>query len=331
MDGLNFVQSADKVPLQPVYVLHGDEPFIKRQVLRALRRRVLESETDSFGLSTYAGDKAVFAEVHDELATLPFLGPRRLVVIEDADPFVTRARGALEKYVAAPASGVLVLDVKTWTATTRLAKLLAGDATITCKALPSYKIGEWLTSWARTHHGKQLPVAAANLLLELVGPDMGLLDQELTKLAVYVGSAPAIRAEDVDRLVGSSRAEVIWKIFDVIGAGQSGEALTILDRLLEQGEDAMRILGAFSMQLRRLAQVARLTAQGLGLAAAMEQAGLPPFATRGIEAQLRHLGRRRTDRLYDWLLEIDLGIKGSSALPPRTQLERLVVQLARKA
>jgi DNA polymerase-3 subunit delta len=57
---------------------------------------------------------------------------------------------------------------------------------------------------------------------------------------------------------------------------------------------------------------------------------VPPFAARGCEQQLRHLGRRRLDRLYDWLLEVDLGLKGGSELPPRTLLERFVVRLARK-
>ena len=58
-------------------------------------------------------------------------------------------------------------------------------------------------------------------------------------------------------------------------------------------------------------------------------AGIPPFALRDSEQQLKHLGRRRLDRLYDWLLETDLGLKGSSWLPPKTLMERLVVQLAR--
>jgi hypothetical protein len=44
---------------------------------------------------------------------------------------------------------------------------------------------------------------------------------------------------------------------------------------------------------------------------------------------MRHLGRRRLDRLYDWLLETDQGMKGGSALPPPVLLERLVVRLAR--
>jgi DNA polymerase III subunit delta len=121
----------------------------------------------------------------------------------------------------------------------------------------------------------------------------------------------------------------VFKIFDALGAGNLAEALAILDRLFEDGEDAFRILGAFSMQIRRLAQVARLVRQGVPLGQAFEQAGVPawPAARQSCEQQLRHLGRQRAEQLFDWLLEVDLGVKGSSQLPPRTLLERLLVRL----
>jgi DNA polymerase-3 subunit delta len=182
---------------------------------------------------------------------------------------------------------------------------------------------------AAARYDKQLSSEAAKLLVDLIGAEMGLLDSELAKLAIYVGSAARIDTGDVDKLVGNSRAENMWKIFDAIGTGNSAAALTILDRLLEQNEEPLRILGAFSMQLRRLAQAARLSQQGQSLTAALDRAGVPPFARRGCEEQLRHLGRQRTDRLYDWLLEADLGLKSSGQLSPRTLLERLVVRLAR--
>ena len=35
---------------------------------------------------------ATFAAVHNELSTLPFLAPRRLVVVENAEPFVQEYR-----------------------------------------------------------------------------------------------------------------------------------------------------------------------------------------------------------------------------------------------
>src|SRR5262245_45907239 len=330
MDSLSFLERSGRASPKPLYVLHGDEDFLKRRVQAALRTLVLGPEGDDFGLSVHPGDKATFAAVRDELETVPFLQGRRLVVVENADPFVTRYRPLLEKYVGhLPQTGTLVLDVRSWPANTRLAKLVDAAATITCKAPAAYKMPPWCVQWAASQHGKQLSAAAANLLVELVGPEMGLLDQELAKLAVYAGDAPRITETDVDRLVGRGGSENTWKIFEAIGAGNTGEALTILDRLFDQGEEPLRILGAFSLQLRRLAQAARLNQLGQPLAAALERAGVPPYGVKGCEQQLRHLGRRRANQLFDWLLEVDLGLKGSSQLPPRTLLERLVVRLAR--
>jgi DNA polymerase-3 subunit delta len=329
MDASTFLDKIEKAKVQPVYVLHGEEAFLKRQVLAALRRLVL-GDDDVLGVCTFSGDKANFFEVHAELTTLPFLAPRRLVLIDQADPFITKERTRLEKYLAAPAeTGVLVLDVQSWPTNTRLAKLLPDPATLVCKPPPAHKLPEWCVAWSKAELGKELAMTAARLLVDLVGTDMGLLDQELRKLATYVGDNKRIESNAVDLLVGNSRAENTWKIFDLIGSGQVGDALTLLARLFDQGEDPMRLLGAFSMQLRRLAQVARLNAQGTSLDDAQEQAGIPPFGRRNMAAHLRKLGQRRLDSLYDWLVETDLGMKGSSQLPPRMLLERLVVQLAR--
>src|SRR5688572_5263655 len=100
MDSLTFLERTPKGKPLPLYVLYGDEDFLKRQVLRKLRQWVLADTDEEFGCGVHPGDKAAFADVFDELQTLPFLGERRLVIVERADPFVTRARPQLEKAVA---------------------------------------------------------------------------------------------------------------------------------------------------------------------------------------------------------------------------------------
>jgi DNA polymerase-3 subunit delta len=245
---------------------------------------------------------------------------------------VSAERAKLEKYVQQPSTvGVLLLEVTTWPSTTKLAKLVPDTATITCKTPPTNRLPDWCVRWCQSAYGKQLAMPAARLLVELIGPEMGLLDQEMAKLAAAVGDAAKIEPRDVDRLVGQSRDENVWEIFNLIGAGETSKALGLLDRLLVQGEDPMKLLGMFSYQLRLLAQVARVIAQGTGIGMALEQANVPRWKHTQVEQQLRQLGRRRQDRLYDWLVETDLGLKGGSSLPPRTQLERLVVRLSRPA
>jgi DNA polymerase III subunit delta len=330
MDSLAFLDRVGEFTPQPIYVLHGDELFLKRHVLTALRTHVLGPGPELMGLSSYSGDKVSFATVRNDLATVPFLSPRRLVVIDNADAFVTNERKKLEKYVKEPSStGVLVLDVKTWVGTTNLAKVLQ-DAAILCKTMPTARLPEWCQKWCSAEYGKMITPHAARLLVELVGADMGMLDQELNKLSLYVGEAAKIENADVDRLVGNSREENTWKIMDLIGSGQTGPALTLLSRLFSQGENEVKLLALVGFTLRKVVQAAFLFQMGTPLQTALDQAGINhPAGRQGAEQQMRHLGRQRLAQVYDLLIQTDLGIKGSSALPPRTLLERLVVQLSR--
>jgi DNA polymerase III subunit delta len=330
MEALPFLAAANAT-LGPLYVVHGDEAFLKRQVIRTLVKRALGDDADTQSISTFIGDKAVFAEIFDDLDTVPFFDPKRVVIVENADPFVSKYRGELEKKLAhLPATGLLILDVKTWAGNTRLAKMIDNAATLACKAPTSNQLAGWCSTWCAAQYRKQLPSDAARLLTELVDPEMGLLDQELLKLSIYVGAKPKIEFADVDTLVGNNRAQDIWKIFDAIATGNVRDALAIVNRLFDQGEEPLRIVGAMSWQLRKLAQATRLSAQGMSLGAAVAEAGVPPFKLREAEMQIKHLGRRRLDRLYDWLLQINMDLRGNSPLPARTLFERFLLKLARK-
>jgi DNA polymerase-3 subunit delta len=332
MDALPFL-SATNPKRQPVYALTGDDDFLKRLARDRILAIALGDADPDLAVTVFTGDKLDFSTLRNELDTQPFLAPCRVVIVENADPFVTDHRQSLEQYVAKPSPvGVLLLDVKTFPETTKLAKALPDAAKIICKALPPYKLGSWCIDWAKTRHAKKLAPDAADLLVELVGSDMGLLDQELGKLAVAVGARPGITAEDVERFVGRSKAADVFRILDAIGEGKPGEALSILEELFAEGEDPMAILGPLTAQLRKLAAVWRLhhrEKQALG--PAMDAAGVPrwPKARESTERQLKHLGGRRLDKLTEWLAEINLGLKGGNALPERVQVERLIVQLAR--
>ena len=333
MDALAFLAKPKR---QPLFALVGDEDFLKRRCRDAIVTAALGDADPSFAVSSQPGDRLDWTTVRNELDTLPFLAPARVVVVEDADKFVTEHRAQLEKYAAAPSKlGVLVLEVKAFPDTTKLAKALPDAAKLQCKTPPDYKAAEWAagfaSNWAATKHGKTLTADAAGLLVERVGASLGLLDQELAKLAAAVGGKPKIEPADVDRLVGRSRAANVFRILDHIGAGRPAEALTVLAELFEEGEDPLAILGPMTYTLRQAAGVNRHNALGLSLGPAMDAAGVPkwPQKRQELERLLRHLGRRRLDQLADWLVELNLGLKGGSPLPPRLQLERLVVRLAR--
>jgi DNA polymerase-3 subunit delta len=229
-------------------------------------------------------------------------------------------------------TGILILEVRSWPANTRLYKAVAATGlAIDCKA-PARPAG-WLVGWARDAHGAEMTPDAAEMLVDMVGSELGLLDQEVAKL-VLVAEAGRISPETVAENAGSWRVKTAWQMLDAALDGKTAEALVELDRLLSAGEHPIAILAQVSASLRRLAAATRLVLDAeqagrrMPLRQALQEAGVRPFALEKAERQLRRLGRHRGASLYRWLLQADLDLKGASAQPPRLVLERLVVQLA---
>ena len=102
-----------------------DRPLVDAEVRRLLDELIEPSERAT-GLLDLDGRCVVAADVLDELRTVPFLSGRRVVVVRNADTFVSGNRGLLECYFESPCrTGVLVLVVESWPANTRLARKLA--------------------------------------------------------------------------------------------------------------------------------------------------------------------------------------------------------------
>ena len=334
---VDYLAKPAKYPPQGVCVVFGDESFLRRQSLLKLREAVLGGGEADLSLSTFEGRRVELRDVLEELATVAMFGSgKRMAVVEEADEFVRRYRPQLEEYVAQPASsGVLVLDLKSFPANTRLYKATVAEGlVIDCSAPAASAATRWIGAWAEQVHQVQLPQAAAETLVEIVGPELGLLDQELAKLALLTGPDRKITAELVSRSVGGWRSKTAWEMLDAALAGNAHDALVQLDRLLASGESPIGVLGQISASLRRFAAATRLVLQAEAagrrpqLQPALQQAGIRSFVLQKAQQQLRRLGRQRGSQLYDWLLQADLDLKGASALPPRLVLERLIIRLA---
>lgn len=332
MDALSFLAKAGKATRLPLYALVGDETFLKSQCRDAIRRTVLGDADYEMALSSFVGDKAEMPDVLNDLNTIPFLSPVRLVEIESADEFVTKYRPKLEEYAAKPSPvGVLVLDVKSFPETTRLAKQFPDDGKIACKAPDEEKLAGWCVRFAKSQGGKILTDESAELLLAFIGNGMGLLASEIEKLAVAVGNKATIDPPDVENYVSRTKAADVFRILDFVGQNKPGEAIKFLRQLYDEGDDPLAVLGPLSYQLRKLATIDRFVGEGQSVAAAMDAAKVPKWGNvRGAtQQQLNHLGRRRLGQLTEWLAEVNVGLKGGSALTEEVQLERLLVRLAK--
>jgi len=294
-----------KNPRKCVYVLHGQDDYLRRHH----RRRIIESVLPGEQVRMAVADldaSAELAQVLDELRTAPLLAPCRVVVVGDADKFVTRHRGALEQYLAQPApTGSLMLMVKSWPARTKLAKLAARvGETIDCSPPPQSSLPRWVARLAQTR-GKRMSSNCAAGLVEQVGSDLARLDSEIEKLALYVGRRQTITDNDVAAVVAATAGPVAFALSNAIAAGDTAGALHALDQLMPRRDQAQPVLGLIAWQLRKSSH---------------------PRPPRWSPAGRGHAAKpRRTARDSRRVLGADLAIK--TGADPLTTLQLLIARL----
>ena len=356
---------ADLRPSQPrsFYVLFGDDRFLKCLTRQRLERDAgglpaaagkATAAGEEVGASHFDGAQAAWRDVIDELSTQSLFsrGPR-VVIVDNADDFVSRHRGQLEELVAQPiGSGRLILDVVSFPSNLRLYKaVLEHGQLVECRApqrargkgssLDEDRLCKWIVQWARSTHGIELAGGADRELVALTGTELGMIDQNLAKLALLVDADKKVDAKLVQTVVGGWRTQTTWDMMDAALEGNAGEALWQLSRLLHAGEAPQMIFGAVLWSLRRFADAATLVVEQealgrkLSLPNALEQAGFknwPAGAMPKAERHLRQLGRHRAIGLYHRLLETDLSLKGSHAAPDKARwaIEHLLLSLAKQ-
>jgi len=308
----------------PVYVVVGPDRFLRNEALRHILD-ALEGEMDSVGPARMDGSEAGLAEVLDEVRTLSLLGSRRVVVVDDADPFITTHRKPLERYVDKPAEdGCLILLCNTLPKSTRLYKGIAKVGSVThCEPPTRRAVAGWITQWAREKYGKRITPPTAQHLREHLGDDLGILDAELSKLTAYVGQRAEITPGDIDDLTGQHREEKVFGVTDAISSGDTAGALRHWEQVLATDRAAPgRAIAGLAWGVRRLLQAKREWDRGANIGELARRMFVDPNV---LQRRLARVDPQQLERQQEDLLAVDLAVKtGASTVD--VAVEKFIVK-----
>src|SRR5438876_5217150 len=247
-------------------VVGSDEAEVKRVAVE-LAQKLTPRDAGDFGLELIDGaaDNAEQAAARirstiEALQTLPFFGSTKVVWLKNAnflgDNAIGRAasvQSVLEELSDLLESG-LGSELTFLVSATEVDKRRGFYKTLVKRAeiqvfdrLDSGRSGweEEATVIVQQRAKKrklQFDEDALDLFVLLTGGDTRQIDNELEKLDTFLGKDRAVRVELVRELVPLSRAGVIFELSTALAMRDLELALTLVRRLLEQGESAIGIL-----------------------------------------------------------------------------------------
>lgn len=209
---------------KPVIALVGSDAFLQ---LQALAQVSADLPPDATRLEI-DGERAELSDLLDELRSFSmFGGDTKLVIVRSADEFISRFREAMEKYVANPsATAVLVLRMNAkLNKGHKISKLIAKHGQIVeCMPPDQRRVPAWIQQRAKSAHQLAVTPKAAAQLAELIGTDLGKIDNELAKLALQCDDGK-VDVEDIGRNISFQREQAMWDMTNAMATGQTTEAL----------------------------------------------------------------------------------------------------------
>lgn len=333
--------------IRPVYLLYGGEPFLEEALFREIKAVTVQPETADFNFHAFnpAGDQIPQALAVAQ--TQPFFAERRLVVVRDPSVFsAARKKGGADEgeeeddkvgsgteeqlltYLKNPVASTCLVFLCTDNVDSRkkvTKAVIACGGAVECKPFKQDEAVMWAEQRALTVYGKRLGDSAARLLIEKLGPDLRLIDNELQKLTLYVGDAKAIGTTDVDILVGGVAETEIFRLTEAVMLKDRAKAMNLLERVLRQVDHPLQVLAALTNRFRQILTVKALVARGVSLREGPGVAKMHPFAYEKMVQHVRPYSREEIGKSMGRLLEADMAIK--SGFEPKLAVETLVVEL----
>ncbi|PID56057.1 DNA polymerase III subunit delta [candidate division KSB3 bacterium] len=315
--------------IRPLYLFQGQETFLIEECLDLVKQTLIPAESTECNYSKFAAGDTEIGAVMDHVQTMPFLSTRRLVVLTDIQNLKATDQRLLLSYCSSPnPSSCLVLTASKLDKRVKLAQVLKQQAEIVqFWKLFDRDLPPWIVRRA-TQYGRSMSIAAAQLLLECAGNDLRRLDSELKKIIAYA-KGREISPKLVEQVVGNIREGDVFELVDALGNGDTMTALVVLNQLLTEGEQPLRILAMLTRQFRLLWKAkACLTEQRSlppkQLAATL---GLPPRAAEGIVRQARRFSQVKLKEALKQIYEVDRALK-SSPHSPKILLEDVCIDLS---
>ena len=188
--------------------------------------------------------------------------------------------------------------------------------------------GADLNNWLKKEVAKDKVIIspeAIRKLIAYVGNDLWQLNNELNKLIAYKANQ-SINEEDIDLLVKAKIDVNIFKTLDALAQRNKKTAFRLLHEHLSQGENEIYLFSIFVYQVRTLIKLKDLIEKGTSYYDLAKKAKLHPFVIKKSSEQLRNFSLEQLKKIYQRLLEIEIGLKKGRFDGP-TALDLLVAEI----
>lgn len=266
-----------------VYLLYGNENFLKQSCKNRLKNAVAGEDTMNFMAVT--GKEFDLTTLRDFTETMPFFAEKRMLIMEDSGIFKGSAEGFPEWIDALPESACVVFVESEIDKRSRVYKRVQDKGYVSEMNHPDDAM---LEKWILQKIGaRKLNITrdAFRRFLEITGNEMDTLNNEIEKLCDYCELNGNITIEDVELIVTPVVTSRVFELVEQVARGNHERSMELYYDLLSLKEPAMRILFLIARQLNQLVLIKDMLMQRKNRDEIARAMSLKPFIVSKLSDQ----------------------------------------------
>ena len=261
MDQWAFFDEFKAGTVRNVYLFYGPEAYIRKSALATLQKKLLMPGLEAMNCTFMQSPTA--QQIVENCETLPMMGDWRLVIVQGlallesgkAKDEAQESKTLCDYIGRVPPSTCLVFECETPDKRKKLCQtLMKLPGAVSFDALSDARLTQWMNQTLRPF-GKKMDANTCARLAFTSGRDLTMLSGELQKLAAYVGERETITAEDVEQIATHTAECTVFAMVDALVDGQAERAFSLLNVLLESGEQRIGVLALITRQYRQMMYV----------------------------------------------------------------------------
>jgi DNA polymerase III subunit delta len=339
------IAEAKKGSLRPVYVITGEERYLRDQVVRELRAAALGNGLADFNEDKFTAGEVDVDKVISAARTVPMMAPRRVVLLRSVERWDAggdaRASDAgdhkrlapldrLAEYAQAPIdSTCMVLTASKLDGRRKLSAIAKKQGfVVQCDVLDRRELPGFIVDRC-AERKTVIDRDLADLLAEIAGPELGHVVDAIERLALYVGDGNPITEEAISTCVARVRMADTWAVVGAVAQRDLKAALVALAEAYDPRDHGLPLLGALAWSIRQLARFDAARSGGASVEEAAKTAGaFQSFRARELASRAKLLRPKEIERWLVVLAETDVALK-SSRRPADAILEEMLTKLCR--
>lgn len=303
-----------------IRVLSGNNDFARANELKKLTLEFTRDYGD-FGLEKVEAGEVELGRLLESVASLPFLAPRRMIVLSEPTANKSIGEHIDELLDAVSDTNDLIINESKFDKRSVLYKTLKKKTDFhEFNDLDERQLTQWLSNEAKTRGGELKP-ADADYLVRRTGTNQLGLSNELNKLLSY---EPKITREVIDNLTEQLPQ---GNVFDLIEAAFNGDirrAMELYKQQRKQQVEPQAIMGMIVWQVHIVAIVK--ANEKLGADAIASAAKLNPYVVRKTMNLSHNLTQKQMKDLVRRTLALDVRLK-SEMIDPDDAVQHFLMTL----